>query len=416
MSGVMIAAWLDVRSKPLRTLAAVAGMVAAVVAVIVVDAASLLSRNANSEFIATNFGRNATVEVSPMSEARNRPPVLEGGDQPQQGGRAPVPDLVRANGVELISSRVDAEMIVTHDDRVVSTGAVWVSSTYARVSIVPLVAGSMPMVTATSDVPHAIITRRLAQQLGFDGEDALGQRILYVAGPNLPNNDIKSIPLRWMVVDGIAQTLGPLDELMDVLLVSDLSRPELLAEYSTESWIMHINPDDFAFFWELIQTSGPVTANGEPVYTAVRIDRSDELDPIFSQQRITAAAVTLISLLVGGLGILGVGLASVRERAREFGLRRALGASTSNIFVGVITQTLLEVLLAALIAIPLATILVELFARQLVLPSLPLPASTSLPIRSAILGLASALAVGLVAGLMPAIRAARASVVQALRG
>jgi putative ABC transport system permease protein len=146
-----------------------------------------------------------------------------------------------------------------------------------------------------------------------------------------------------------------------------------------------------------------------------RIDRGDELAPVLDQQRVTATAVTVVALTVGGLGILGVGLASVRERGRDFGLRRALGASKTLVFAGVIVQTLLEVLLAAIVAIPLSAVAVELFARRLVLASLPLPSSTSLPLSSALLGLSGALIVGLVAGLLPAFRAARASVVQALR-
>lgn len=115
------------------------------------------------------------------------------------------------------------------------------------------------------------------------------------------------------------------------------------------------------------------------------------------------------------LGILGVGLASVGERGKDFGLRRALGASKRRIFAGVIVQTLLEVLLAAAIAIPLAAVAVELFARRLVLASMPLPSSTGLPLSSAARGLIAALAVGLLAGLLPAVRAVRVSVVQALR-
>lgn len=70
----------------------------------------------------------------------------------------------------------------------------------------------------------------------------------------------------------------------------------------------------------------------------------------------------------------------------------------------------------ALVAIPLAAIAVELFARELVLESLPLPDSTALPLSSAVRGITAALVVGLLAALLPAFRAARASVVQALRG
>jgi len=106
----------------------------------------------------------------------------------------------------------------------------------------------------------------------------------------------------------------------------------------------------------------------------------------------------------------------VRERSKDFGLRRALGASKLRIFAGVIMQTLLEVLLAAALAIFIAAILLELYARDLVLESLPLPASTALPVSSALQGLAGALLVGVIAGLIPAFSAARSSVVQALKG
>lgn len=81
-----------------------------------------------------------------------------------------------------------------------------------------------------------------------------------------------------------------------------------------------------------------------------------------------------------------------------------------------IVQTLIEVLLATRIAIPLAALLLEIYARDLVLETLPLPPSTALPVESAQLGLTGALIVGLIAGVVPAISAARASVVQALRG
>ena len=90
-------------------------------------------------------------------------------------------------------------------------------------------------------------------------------------------------------------------------------------------------------------------------------------------------------------------------------------AAARRVFGGVLTQTMLETLLAASIAIPVAAIAVQVFARDLVLEELPLPASTSIPVSSAVRGLMAALAVGLVAGLLPAMRAARSSVVQALR-
>src|SRR5699024_5277502 len=134
------------------------------------------------------------------------------------------------------------------------------------------------------------------------------------------------------------------------------------------------------------------------------------------QQEVTGTATKIVALVVGGLGILGVGVSGVKERASEFGLRRAIGAKRSRIFGGVLTQTLLEAIIAALIAIPLAALLLEYFARDLVLSTLPMPPSTMLPVESALQGLAGAVVVGLIAGLIPAIHAARTSVIRALRG
>lgn len=69
-------------------------------------------------------------------------------------------------------------------------------------------------------------------------------------------------------------------------------------------------------------------------------------------------------------------------------------------------------LIATIVAIPLATLLLQIYARDLVLRTLPLPPSTALPLQS----LAGKLLGALVAGLIPALTAARASVVQASRG
>lgn len=68
------------------------------------------------------------------------------------------------------------------------------------------------------------------------------------------------------------------------------------------------------------------------------------------------------------------------------------------------------------IAVRMAALVVEVCARDLVLASLPLPASTGLPLSSVVRWVVAALGVGLLAGLLPAFRAARASVVRALRG
>lgn len=403
MTGDLLAAWLDVRTKPLRTFAAIAGMVAAVVAVVLVNAAGVLSRDANDTYLARKYGMPVTVSI--YSET----------GKTTAAQAAQLEATLRDNGVVALSPDTNLGAVVTFEGRVVFQGIRWFTPDYPRIRVVEVVAGAWPTDTAGGDVLHVVLNEGWAQDaMGMSDQQAIGQ-VLWYSGAIGGEFDPRTSPVRPMVVDAVVSTgtnaffVGN----APISVVSALPQPELLASAPAMAWVARVNPGQFGFLQDLVASVRD--ESGRPVYRVTRSDQGDQLAPVLSQQAVTAGIVTLVALTVGGLGILGVGIASVRERGRDFGLRRALGASKMRIFTGVIIQTLMEVLLAAAVAIPLAALLLGLFARDMVLDSLPLPPSTALPLDSALKGLAGALVVGLVAGLVPAVKAARASVVQALR-
>ena len=120
------------------------------------------------------------------------------------------------------------------------------------------------------------------------------------------------------------------------------------------------------------------------------------------------AGVAAISLLVGGIGVMNIMLVSVSERVREIGLRKALGAAPSLIR----TQFLLEAVTLSLIGGVLG--LAVGYLGTFVLPRLiGQPVTLSLPASFGALGVA--LAIGIVAGVYPASRAARLAPIDALR-
>jgi putative ABC transport system permease protein len=133
--------------------------------------------------------------------------------------------------------------------------------------------------------------------------------------------------------------------------------------------------------------------------------RAEETKRIFN---IVLGSIAGISLLVGGIGIMNVMLATVTERTREIGIRRALGAKRRHIVTQFLTETvvlsagggLLGVALG--LSIPLA---VERLAdmRTIVTPSAPL------------LAFGISAGIGIVFGLYPAWRAAHMDPVEALR-
>jgi len=118
--------------------------------------------------------------------------------------------------------------------------------------------------------------------------------------------------------------------------------------------------------------------------------------------------ISAISLLVGGIGIMNIMLVSVKERVKEIGLRKAIGATNQDIQ----TQILIESVLFSLIGGALGIVLGVASALVIEqLGGLPLFISTNAVITS--LGVSSF--VGIVFGLYPAIQAGRLSPIEALR-
>jgi putative ABC transport system permease protein len=121
-----------------------------------------------------------------------------------------------------------------------------------------------------------------------------------------------------------------------------------------------------------------------------------------------ALGVGLITLLVGGIGIMNVMLVSVRERTREIGVRRALGARRRTIVV----QFLLEAASVSAIGGTIGTLLGLGLAKVV---SMATPLAAAVQPATIAGGIGFAAAVGLVFGIWPAARAAQLDPVEALR-
>ena len=120
------------------------------------------------------------------------------------------------------------------------------------------------------------------------------------------------------------------------------------------------------------------------------------------------AGVTALALFVGAIGILAVMLMSVRERTREIGLRRALGATRRDIQI----QFLLEATALAMLGGAAGVVLGVVAASAAALLG---PWDLVLSWRPALLGLTSSALLGILAGAVPATRAAHLQPREALR-
>ena len=121
-----------------------------------------------------------------------------------------------------------------------------------------------------------------------------------------------------------------------------------------------------------------------------------------------ATMITSVFLVVGGIVIMNIMLASVTERTREIGLRRALGARKSHIVLQFMTESGLMSLVGGVIGLSLAYGLVTL-GKVLT----PIPMTT--PMSAVIIALILSTSVGLFFGIYPATRAAKLDPIEALR-
>jgi len=118
--------------------------------------------------------------------------------------------------------------------------------------------------------------------------------------------------------------------------------------------------------------------------------------------------VGVVSLITGGIVIANILLASVVERVREFGTRMALGATAGAIFAHVLAEVLVVTVIGGLLGLGLGTALTGVVAHFMQMPAVVSPFIATV-------SLTTALSVGLVAGLFPALRASRLAPVEALR-
>jgi len=123
---------------------------------------------------------------------------------------------------------------------------------------------------------------------------------------------------------------------------------------------------------------------------------------------IVLGSIAGISLLVGGIGIMNIMLASVTERTREIGIRRAIGAKRRQIVGQFLIETVVLSTVGGLIGIG-----VGVFIPWLVTYFADMP--TVVTLYSLLLSVGISMAVGVVFGLYPAVRAARLDPIVALR-
>ena len=253
---------------------------------------------------------------------------------------------------------------------------------------------------------HVVVIGETVRRELFDGEDGVGQRVrmhgatfevvgvLAPKGPSANGQDQDdTVMLPWTTAQ--RYLTGKDVTYLDDILISAAST-EVIADATRE-------------VTELLRDRHHIAVGGDDDFN---IRHPEELLKAKLKSTETLGrlllAIASIALLVGGIGIMNMMLASVAQRTREIGLRGAIGARPSAIRIQFLGEAVMLTSIGGVLGVVLANAAAPLIADRLGWPMAMAP-------QASVLACGFAVAVGVAFGLYPASRAARLDPIDALR-
>jgi putative ABC transport system permease protein len=215
----------------------------------------------------------------------------------------------------------------------------------------------------------------------------LKEREIFLIGAEDPNNENKTVYLPFKTVK---QLYPDNEDCFIMVLAKPGKMNEALEEMRNilrrERNVPFDKPDNFG-----VQTSDQIIKQFGAITGGIFL---------------LMVAISSVGLLIGGIGVMNIMLVSVTERTKEIGIRKAIGATRTDI----VTQFLIEAAtltgLGGVIGIA-AGVLVALLIRMII--------PTYIPLWAPIVGFFVSVGLGIVFGLLPAWKAARLNPIDALR-
>jgi putative ABC transport system permease protein len=381
---VMRVGGVGLRTRRLRAALSALGIAIGIAAMVAVLG---ISESSKSDLIATldRLGTNL-LRVSPGNTIFGEEAELPKQARPMISRIAPVESVAAVESVEATVRRTG---YIPEEE----TGGISVMAADLKLltTLGATVRHGVYLNAGTARYPAVVLGSTAAERLGIDRP-----------GVNVWLGD------RWFTVVGILDPVELAPDLDSAALIGlPIAKQLFGAEGSATTIYVRANPDDL----DDVRRVLGATANPEHP-EEVEVSRpSDALEArAAAKTAFTSLFLGLgaVALLVGGVGIANVMVISVLERRSEIGLRRALGATKGHIRLQFLTESLILAGLGGAFGVVLGTVITVAYASNR-------GWETVVPWYVPIGGVTAAVAIGAVAGLYPAMRAARLAPTEALR-
>ena len=433
--GALIEAWGEVKVQKARVVLSLVGVVAAVAAMTIVIALGDLLLQSSRELAELYEGRSVTLRLTPesSSNASEGPaadgPYQDASDPASAGAQtAKRPDEKDTLGEAMgtLAERTD----IHYWSRFSSGGGDIVETRQARSSGqfrgYPLTnIGDMVDGVAFQgvDPSYAVIYRtRMLAGRWVESSDA-DQRLIPVVisqtlWEQLGRAPIDQVPIVLHTSDGVAMRVVGVTKSK-----SSFDMPTVFAHYDAArvsfpqmtspamiAWVGTENADQARE--TLPRALASILGEGWKVSVS-----GGEHEDIGEEQLGTISNVIMviggIIVFLGALGLLNVAIVTVRQRVREIGIRRAVGASAARVFFAVFMESVVATFVAGVIGVGIAVVVVRFLPLEAL--GVTLSDTPAFPAGAAIAGVAISTSIGALCGIIPALAAVRIKPIDAIR-
>lgn len=433
--GALIEAWGEVKVQKARVVLSLVGVVAAVAAMTVVIALGDLILQSSREMAELYEGRSVTLRLAPENSAASQGTPAEAGPTQASGaGGAPASSSVaRPDEADPVGEAM-ATLANRHDirywSRLSSSGGEITEVRQARSSGqfrgYPVV-GTDDMFNDVTiqavDPAYQVIfrTRMLAGRwvAPSDAEQRLTPVVISeVLWNQLGRAPIDQVPIVLHTTDGTAVRVVGVTKSssrfdMPTMYVHYDAARATLPQMGAPSMIAWVGPDDADQARSVLPRAlASILGDGWRVTVT-----GGEHEDIGEEQLGTISRVIMIIggiiVFLGALGLLNVAIVTVRQRVREIGIRRAVGASAKRVFFAVFMESVVATFAAGVIGVGIAVVVVRFLPLETM--GIALSDTPAFPAGAAIAGVAISSSIGALCGIIPALAAVRIKPIDAIR-
>jgi ABC-type antimicrobial peptide transport system permease subunit len=401
--GTLAEAWDEVRVHRSRVLLSLVGVFLAVFAMTSVTALGLMVAQVQQEVGERSGGRAATVSVSAWDPMTGQQPDADEWD-------AAVADLVERYGITTAARMSYGETRFRMPGGTMAVQTRRVSPNYGDLHrIEPIEGRWLREGDRESLSPAIVVNEAFMTALGV--ADLAARPTVVIGG---------SSPVRATIVGVVREGYG--EELV-AYRIDRSAGPWGDAGTVDPATAMYGGPSTLELWVPANQADQVIATVRHDLALAMDGLQVDAFraDPQGAEETIALLRLAIrgagtVVLILGGLGVLNIGLVTVRQRIREIGVRRSFGATSGRIFAAVMLESVCATALAGLIAVGCSIVLIRnLPLERLLNNGIPIADLPGFPVAAAVEGMIAATAVGALAGLLPAIIAVRAKVIDAIR-